>query len=159
MSRARPARSLSAAAIAAAASLLPMACTSHAPLPSAQSATPAPTAPPPAGQVVPQVRVNQVGYPAGATKVAYVMLARPATAVSFTIAGRQGVVFRGSSSRDLGRWNSHYPAVYQLGFSGLTRPGSYRITIRAAGATAVSPAFAIASPAVLYHRLVNNAVR
>jgi hypothetical protein len=87
------------------------------------------------------------------------MLPRPATAVSFTVAGRQGVVFRGSSTRDLGSWNSHYPAVFQLGFSGLTRPGSYRITIRAAGATAVSPAFAIASPAVLYHRLVNNAVR
>jgi endoglucanase len=151
MNRAR-ARSLPAAAIAAAGLLL-AACTSHSTPPASQPATPAP------GQAVPAVRVNQVGYPPAGPKTAYVMLPRPAAAVSFTIAGRQGVVFRGSSGHDLGHWNPHYPAVYQLGFSGLTRPGTYRITVHAAGATAVSPAFAVASPAVLYHRLVLNAVR
>jgi hypothetical protein len=46
-----------------------------------------------------------------------------------------------------------------LGFSGLTRPGTYRIRVNAAGATAVSPAFAVGSSAGLYHRLVLNAVR
>ena len=51
------------------------------------------------------------------------------------------------------------PAVYQLGFSGLTRPGSYRITVHAAGTTATSPTFAVGPSAGLYHQLVVNAVR
>jgi len=80
------------------------------------------------------------------------MLPQRVSAVSFTVAGRQGVVFRGRSGRDLGSWNSHYPAVYQLGFSSLARPGSYRISVHAAGTTAVSPAFTIGSPAGLYQR-------
>ena len=158
MNRAR-ARSLPAAAVAAAASLLLAACTSHSTPPASQPATPARPATPAPGQALPEVRVNQVGYPPAGPKAAYVMLPRQATEVSFTIAGGQGVVFRGSSHQDLGRWNPHYPAVYQLAFSGLTRPGTYRITVHAAGATAVSPAFAVASPAALYHRLVLNAVR
>jgi hypothetical protein len=157
MNRAR-AKSLPAA-IAAAVSLLLAACTSHSTPAASQPATPARPATPAPGQVVPEVRVNQVGYAPGAPKTAYVMLPRPAAEVSFTVAGRQGVVFRGSSRQDLGSWNSHYPAVYPLGFSGLTRPGTYRITVHGAGATAVSPAFAVASPAGLYHRLVLNAVR
>ena len=158
MNRAR-ARSLPAAAVAAAASLLLAACTSHSTPPASQPATPARPATPAPGQALPEVRVNQVGYPPAGPKAAYVMLPRQATEVSFTIAGGQGVVFRGSSHQDLGRWNPHYPAVYQLAFSGLTRPGTYRITVNAAGATAMSPAFAVASPAALYHRLVLNAVR
>ena len=158
MNRAR-ARSLPAAAVAAAASLLLAACTSHSTPPASQPATSARPATPAPGQALPEVRVNQVGYPPAGPKAAYVMLPRQATEVSFTIAGGQGVVFRGSSHQDLGRWNPHYPAVYQLAFSGLTRPGTYRITVHAAGATAVSPAFAVASPAALYHRLVLNAVR
>ena len=158
MNRAR-ARSLPAAAVAAAASLLLAACTSHSTPPASQPATPARPATPAPGQALPEVRVNQVGYPPAGPKAAYVMLPRQATEVRFTIADGQGVVFRGSSRQDLGRWNPHYPAVYQLAFSGLTRPGTYRITVNAAGATAVSPAFAVASPAALYHRLVLNAVR
>ena len=35
-------------------------------------------------------------------------------------------MFRGRTARSLGSWNSHFPAVYVLGFSGLTRPGSFR---------------------------------
>jgi endoglucanase len=158
MNRAR-ARSLAAAATAVVASLLLAACTSHSTPPASQPATPARPASPTPGQAVTQVRVNQVGYPPGGPKAAYVMLPRPATEVSFTIASGQGVVFRGSSRQDLGHWNAHYPAVYQLGFGGLTRPGTYRITVHAGGVTAVSPAFAVASPAGLYHRLVLNAVR
>jgi endoglucanase len=158
MNRTR-ARSLPVAAAAAAVSLLLGAWTSHSTSAASQSATLARSTTPAPARVVPEVRVNQMGYSPGSPKTAYVMLTRPATDVSFTIAGRQGVVFRGSSRQDLGRWNSHYPAVYLLGFSGLTRTGTYRITVHAAGVTAVSPAFAVASPAGLYHRLVLNAVR
>jgi endoglucanase len=154
MSRSRSGRYLPAAAVAVALGLL-AACTSHTTPPAKQSATAAP----PAQAAAAEVRVNQVGYPAGAPKIAYAMLPRPATDVTFSIAGRQGVVFHGTSGTDLGSWNSHYPAVYQLGFSGLTRPGSYRITVHAAGTTATSPAFAVGASAGLYHQLVLNAVR
>jgi hypothetical protein len=107
MRHARHRRSLPAAAIAVVGSLLPLACTSHTP-PAGQSATPAPPATPvPSGQAVAQVRVNQVGYPAAAPKVAFAMLTRPAAEVSFTVTGRQGVVFRGRTARSLGSWNSH----------------------------------------------------
>jgi len=106
-----------------------------------------------------QVRVDQVGYTPGSTKVAYAMLPGQVGQVSFTVSGARGVVFRGRSARDLGSWNSAYRAVYQLDFTGLTRAGDYRITIRAGAASAVSPGFAVAPANVLYHRLVLNGVR
>ena len=147
-------RRLAATAIATSVGLLPVACTGHT------TSGLAPTARPAAPRVaVPEIRVDQVGYPAGGPKLAYLMLPRrvPGT-VAFTVAGGQGVVFRGRSGGDLGAWNAQYPAVYSLAFGGLGRPGNYRITVRAAGGTGTSPPFVIASPAVLYHRLVDNAV-
>jgi endoglucanase len=149
----RQRRALAATVIATSVSLLPVACTSH-------TSAPAPTARPTAPlTAVPQIRVNQVGYPADGPKLGYIMLPRRVPgAIAFTVAGREGVVFRGRSGADLGAWNAHYPAVYPVGFSALGRPGSYRITVRTAGVTATSPPFVIASPAVLYHRLVGNAV-
>ncbi|HEV3292450.1 MAG TPA: glycoside hydrolase family 9 protein [Streptosporangiaceae bacterium] len=155
----RPGRwPVAAIAAAALACVLPAACTAHAQPPAATAPSaqrPAATAA--AAGVAPVVRVNQVGYPASGPKRAYAMLPRPA-AVGFTVAGPGGVVFRGRG-RDLGRWNAHYPAVYSLAFSGLVRPGSYRITVHAPGLTAQSPPFVIGAPATLYPRLVLNAVR
>jgi len=106
-----------------------------------------------------EVRVNQVGYPTGSPKVAFAMLPGQVGQVGFTVSAGGRVVFRGRSSADAGPWNAAYRAVYRLDFTGLRRTGTYRITIRAGGATAVSPAFAVASPAALYHRLVLNGVR
>jgi endoglucanase len=106
-----------------------------------------------------EVRVNQVGYQPGSPKLAFAMLPRRVSQVSFTVSGGHGVAFRGRSHRDAGSWNSAYRAVYELDFTGLTRAGSYRITIHAGGATAVSPPFAIEPAGVLYHRLVLNGVR
>jgi endoglucanase len=114
---------------------------------------------PPGTAVRPQVRVNQVGYPLHGPKTAFVMLARPASSVRFTVSGPAGVVYRGVAGRDLGPWNGRYRAVYPLGFTALTRPGDYRVTVTAGGASAASPGFALAPPSALYHRLVVNAVR
>jgi hypothetical protein len=75
------------------------------------------------------------------------------------VLGRHGVVFRGRSSTDAGSWNAAYGAVYRLDFTGLNQAGTYRITAHAGAATAVSPAFAVAPAATLYHRLVLNGVR
>jgi endoglucanase len=105
-----------------------------------------------------QVRVDQVGYPTGGPKVAYVMLARPAAAVSFEITTPYGVAYRGTSADDLGPWNSAYRAVYQLSFSGVSVPGVYQVKVTAP-AEAVSPAFVIGTGAQLYRQLVDNGVR
>jgi endoglucanase len=107
----------------------------------------------------PEVRVNQVGYTPQSTKVAFAMLARPVPSVSFEVIGSHGVVYRGRSADDVGRWNANYGAVYQLNFSALCRQGSYRIELVGTTGAAQSPSFRIASSAALYHQLVLNAVR
>ena len=72
----------------------------------------------------PQVRVNQVGYPASGPKVAFAMLPRKVARVRFEVVTPYGVAYRGTSTRDLGAWNSAYQAVYQLRFSGLQPAGA-----------------------------------
>jgi endoglucanase len=115
----------------------------------AQAASPVPA----------EVRVNQVAYPADGSKVAYAMLPAKAASVAFTVSGSGGVVFRGTSSSDVGRWNNRYRAVYKLTFSALRRPGSYRIEVSAGGLSAKSPEFSVGRTGLQYGRLVTNAVR
>jgi len=104
------------------------------------------------------VRVNQVGYPVSGPKVAYVMLARPVSRVSFEITTPYGVAYRGTSADDVGTWNSAYRAVYELSFSGVNVPGVYQVTVTTP-AKAISPAFVIGTGAQLYRQLVDNGVR
>jgi len=106
----------------------------------------------------PMVRVNQVGYPSGGPKVAFVMLAKRVAAVRFEITTPYGVAYQGTSTDDRGSWNSAYRAVYQLGFSGLSVPGIYRVEVTSP-VTAVSPAFVVGTGAQLYRQLVDNAVQ
>jgi endoglucanase len=106
----------------------------------------------------PAVRVNQVGYTPRSSKVAFAMLPRRVSSVRFAVIGSRGVVYRGRSTDDVGRWNVNYRAVYQLNFSALCRLGSYRIELLGSSG-ARSPSFRIASAAALYHQLVLNAVR
>ena len=105
-----------------------------------------------------EVRINQVGYPASGPKLAYVMLARPAAVVRFEVTTPYGVAYRGTSTDDVGSWNSAYHAVYQLSFSGLNVPGEYQVKVTSPAA-AVSPMFVVGSGAQLYRQLVDNAVR
>src|SRR6201992_1782728 len=107
-----------------------------------------------------QVRVNQVGYAQQASKEAVAMLPAATGRVSFTVSSRSGhVAFRGTATRDAGRWNANYPATYVLTFGKLKKLGTYRITITAPGVRATSPAFRIGTPGALYSGLVGNAVR
>jgi endoglucanase len=117
------------------------------------------TTPATAKPVPAEVRVNQVGYAENASKVAFVMLPARASRVKFSVAGGRGSGLWGVSTDYVGGWNSTYRAVYEVNFSALHWPGTYRITATADGLTARSPAFRIASPAALYHQLVLNAVR
>ncbi len=104
------------------------------------------------------VRVNQVGYPTGAPKVAFAMLPTKVAAVRFEVITSYGVAYRGTSTDDLGSWNSGYQAVYQLSFSDLRTPGQYQVKLLSP-ASAVSPMFAIGDGAQLYRQLVDNAVQ
>ena len=107
-----------------------------------------------------EVRVNQVGYTPGSSKVAFAMLPGRVSQVSFTVSGGHGVVFRGRSHLDAGQLELGVPrGVYVLDFTRLTRAGQYRITVSAGGATAVSPRFAVEPARLLYHQLVLNGVR
>jgi endoglucanase len=112
----------------------------------------------PASTATPQVRVNQVGYPTSGPKVAYAMLAKPVSSVSFEVTTPYGVAYQGTSSNDVGSWNSAYHAVYQLSFSGLSVPGVYQVKVTSPAA-AVSPAFVVGTAAQLYGQLVDNAVQ
>jgi endoglucanase len=106
----------------------------------------------------PQVRVNQVGYPSDGPKVAYAMVARPVAEVRFEVTTRYGVVYRGTSTDDVGSWNSAYQAVYRLNFSGVDTPGVYQVRVTSPAAAA-SPAFVIGDGTQLYRQLVDNAVQ
>src|SRR5271169_4800664 len=106
----------------------------------------------------PEVRVNQVGYATGAPKVAFAMLPTKVAAVRFEVVTPYGVAYRGTSTDDLGSWNSGYRAVYQLSFSGVRTPGQYQVKL-VSPASAVSPVFAIGDGAQLYRQLVDNAVQ
>jgi len=118
------------------------------------AATPAAASPVPVA-----VRVNQVDYPVGAAKVAYAMLPARVASVAFTVSGSDGVVFRGTSTSDLGGWNKRYGAVYELTFSAVRRPGSYRVQVTADGQIARSPEFSVGLSGQQYGKLVTNAVR
>jgi endoglucanase len=121
-------------------------------IPAASAAARAPAAAPA------EVRVNQVGYPTSGPKLAYVMLAKPVSSVSFEVTTPHGVAYQGTSTDDVGSWNAAYQAVYLLRFSGLNVPGIYQVKVTSPAAAA-SPAFVIGTGAQLYRQLVDNAVQ
>ena len=106
----------------------------------------------------PQVRVNQVGYPADGPKAAFAMLPRKVASVRFEVVTPYGVAYRGASADDVGAWNANYQAVYRLSFSGLRRPGQYQVRLLSPAAAA-SPGFVIGNGSQLYQQLVDNSVR
>jgi len=111
-----------------------------------------------ASGAAPEVRVNQVGYPSVGPKAAFAMLAGPVRSVSFEVTTPYGVAYRGTSTDDVGSWNSAYRAVYRLNFSGLRVPGVYQVKVTSP-AVAASPAFVVGTGAQLYRQLVDNAVQ
>jgi endoglucanase len=98
----------------------------------------APKAPPPPASAF--VRVNQVGYPAAATKRAYVMSGTNATGTAFNVKNAAGtVVYSGTVGANLGSWSSAYQFVEPLDFDAVTTAGTYTISV----GTATSPPFRI----------------
>src|SRR5919197_5542874 len=66
------------------------------------------------------VRVNQVGYPGGAAKRAYLMSSVPETGASFSVGS-----FTAPVGASLGSWSSTFRYVYALDFDSVTAAGSY----------------------------------
>lgn len=77
-----------------------------------------------------QVRVDQVGYTAEQTKVAWLMSPHVRSGQRFRVEDRDGkVVFQGTAGRSRARWNGSYGAVQPLDFSRFKRTGEYRIVV------------------------------
>ena len=86
------------------------------------------------------------------------MLPAKVASVRFEVITPYGVAYRGTSTDDVGSWNSAYRAVYQLSFSGVrARAGTRSRSL--SPATAVSPTFTIGDGTQLYRQLVDNAVQ
>src|SRR5205809_3964704 len=62
------------------------------------------------------VRVNQVGYPTGAAKRAYLMSSVAETGATFTVKSGSTTVYSAAVGASLGGWNKTYTNVYALDF-------------------------------------------
>src|SRR5437764_4596647 len=105
------------------------------------------------------VRVDQVGFLPSDPKQAYLMVGGAVTGATFAVvdAGGATVLSGNVGSTSLGSWNSSYPDVYPISFTGLTAPGTYHITV-GGNATGSSPTFTIQGPGSLYGKLVADGV-
>jgi endoglucanase len=117
------------------------------PLASAQAAT------------VGQVRVDQVGYGTGDTKIAYLMAGAKVSGETYRLVNSAGrtVASGKASTSSRGSWSSAYPDVYPIDFSSVTAAGTYRL-VTAGPLKLTSDTFRIESPATLYEGLVSSGV-
>ena len=105
------------------------------------------------------VRVNQVGYPSGGTKVAVLMASASEDGTTFRVVNGAGhTVLSGPVGADRGAWSPSFPHTYRLAFSGVSAAGRYRIRVTGPVAAA-SPWFRVGSSEALYEPLVANARR
>src|SRR5215467_2378865 len=105
------------------------------------------------------VRVNQVGYVAGASKRAYLMASGSESGATFSVKNSGGTTVFGPAaiSANLGSWSSSYPDVYGLDFDALTAVGTYTITVSGPIA-ASSPSFSIDTAANVYTTPLSNSL-
>ena len=114
----------------------------------------------PAGAPAAAIRVDQVGYPSGAAKLAEIMTkARPRGGLHWVVvrAGSCTVAASGVAREDLGAWSKRYGWVWAARFPGVRAPGRYRVGILG-DASAASPWFTIGPAAQLYARPLANAL-
>jgi endoglucanase len=104
------------------------------------------------------VRVNQVGYPADASKRAYLMASVAETGATFIVNDASGApVFSAPVGANLGSWSSTYSNVYALDFDAVTTAGSYTISV-SGPVPATSPSFRIDTGANVYAEPLANAL-
>jgi len=104
------------------------------------------------------VRVNQVGYPAGTSKRAYLMSSVNQAGAAFAVKNASGVtVATGTAGASLGSWSQSYSFVHPLDFDAVSAAGTY--TISATGPiAATSPTFRIDTGANVYSGALGNAL-
>ncbi|WP_194925922.1 glycoside hydrolase family 9 protein [Catenulispora pinisilvae] len=105
------------------------------------------------------VRVDQAGFLADDAKQAYLMTGGSVSGAAFSVldSGGKTVLTGKVGGTSLGKWNTAYPDVYPIVFSGLKTAGTYHIKV-AGSATATSPSFTIAGAGALYGKLVTDGV-
>src|SRR5262245_3481587 len=104
------------------------------------------------------VRVNQVGYPVGTSKRAYLMSTAVETGATFSVKNQTGTtVLSAPIGANLGKWSSSYSNVYALDFDPVTTAGTYTISVSGPIA-ASSPAFRIDGGGAVYSGALANAL-
>jgi len=106
-----------------------------------------------------QLRVDQVGYGSGDTKIAYLMATGSVSGETYKVVNAAGTsVASGSvTTTSRGSWNSAYPDVYPIDFSSVTAAGTYHV-VTAGAVAATSDTFQIEAPSALYGGLVSAGV-
>jgi endoglucanase len=102
------------------------------------------------------VRVNQVGYPATATKRAYLMSSVDESGATFAVKSGATTVYSAAIGARLGSWSRSFPNVYALDFP-TTATGSYTIAVTGPVA-ATSTAFPINSGSSVYGGALANSL-
>ncbi|MFI5954098.1 glycoside hydrolase family 9 protein [Cryptosporangium sp. NPDC051539] len=113
----------------------------------------------PVGPTDAVVRIDQVGYGNGETKVAVLLAPRKADGASFAVERQDGsIALKGSVGADRGPWSDRYPASYPIDISALRTAGAYRIRVTG-GATAVSPVFLVGASKELFGEVAADTVK
>ena len=106
-----------------------------------------------------QVRVDQIGYAAGATKRAYLMTATDRPGVVFRVVDARGdTAYSSAVGADQGSWSTAYAHVYALDFDRLQRDGSFHIVVSDGTMEVRSPVLRIDTPARLYEKAMANSL-
>lgn len=113
-----------------------------------------------AGAVRAYVRVDQVGFAAGAPARALLLARAALPGARFAVVAADGAVVRsGRVAGSLGRWSARFPRVSAIDLGGLPGPATYRVVVTRSGATvAGSPPFRVDAPAALYAPLAGDAI-
>ena len=110
-----------------------------------------------AGPAAPFIRVDQIGYPATGSKVAYLMSGSALGGSTFSIRDQSdNTVYTGTVGSSAGSWSKKYGFVYPLSFSSLDTSGTYRVAMTAPAAV-TSPQFVIGSASTMWAQALTNA--
>ncbi len=103
------------------------------------------------------IRINQVGYIAGASKRAYLMSTSAETGATFALKNSSGTtVYSASVEASVGKWGT-FSYVYALDFDSITTAGTYTLSV-ASPVAATSPAFKIDVGANIYTTPLANSL-
>ena len=106
------------------------------------------------------IRADQVGYLVHDAKHAYLMTSAPVSGESFRVLNAAGHAVRHGavSAASRRRWNAAFPAVYDITFSGLAKPGRYTIAV-SGPAQARSWSFRVERAGAMYRTILRQGVR